>query len=272
MVLISLLTIPVVGEDNFLSFCESSEQIPRHPLTTEDFVYTRGYVDAFDGSHKGIDLATKTGNAIVAVWDGEVTIIKWDNDITGQRETGGVGFGYYLIVSNHHGSYSFYGHLLPNSVPLRVGAKVTAGMIVALSGNSGTSSGPHLHYAEKNLAGEWIDPTWVIHAAHRKYYPDYPEEKYPAFLQDHAGNQRASYCNELGEQGQVLLVNPANNNKQTPVKSIREIRIEDNNSLQQADNKDNTLLFEKFINHKKSSGTSSRHLKLWRPEGNIIKE
>lgn len=58
--------------------------------------------------------------------------------------------GNYVILSLGHGRYAFYAHLKPRSIRLRQGARVRRGQMIAQLGNSGSSSGPHLHFQVMN--------------------------------------------------------------------------------------------------------------------------
>jgi murein DD-endopeptidase MepM/ murein hydrolase activator NlpD len=77
--------------------------------------------------------------------DGKVISAGWNNQ----------GYGNLVIVEN--GSYrTYYAHL--SSIPVSVGDSVTAGTTIGLSGNTGNSTGPHLHY-EIRKDNVPIDPT-----------------------------------------------------------------------------------------------------------------
>jgi murein DD-endopeptidase MepM/ murein hydrolase activator NlpD len=51
-----------------------------------------------------------------------------------------------VIIALGHGRFAFYAHLKPGSIRVKPGARVTRGQILGQLGNSGTSSGPHLHF------------------------------------------------------------------------------------------------------------------------------
>jgi hypothetical protein len=55
-------------------------------------------------------------------------------------------FGNYVIIKHSEGEYSFYGHLIPNSLRIKQGDKVTRGERIGKVGNSGNSEAPHLHF------------------------------------------------------------------------------------------------------------------------------
>jgi murein DD-endopeptidase MepM/ murein hydrolase activator NlpD len=101
----------------------------------------------FHSGHTGIDLAVVVGTPVKATMDGKVISAGWNTQ----------GYGNLVIVEN--GAYkTYYAHL--SSIPVAVGDTVTAGELVGLSGSTGNSTGPHLHYEiRKNNVP--IDPTSV---------------------------------------------------------------------------------------------------------------
>ena len=96
-------------------------------------------------THTGIDISLPMGTAIVTTADGTVTF-------AGTRS----GYGYTVEVQHESGLLTLYGHLLRPLV--KAGDRVSQGQVIALSGNSGISTGPHLHY-EVRLNGIPVDPT-----------------------------------------------------------------------------------------------------------------
>ncbi|GBR76083.1 peptidase family M23 [Candidatus Termititenax persephonae] len=94
--------------------------------------------------HYGLDIAVEPGNKVLATADGRVTYTGW------------IG-GYGIAVQIHHGMglSTLYGHC--DSILVRKGDYVRKSQVIALSGNSGLSAGPHLHYEIRrwNVA---IDP------------------------------------------------------------------------------------------------------------------
>jgi len=100
------------------------------------------------GSHSGhiaLDFGVPVGTPVKATLDGEVVYAGWNDQ----------GYGNLVIIEN--GPYRVYfAHL--SKIPVKIGDKVTAGMIIGYSGNTGNSTGPHLHY-EVRKNGQAIDPT-----------------------------------------------------------------------------------------------------------------
>jgi murein DD-endopeptidase MepM/ murein hydrolase activator NlpD len=95
--------------------------------------------------HKGIDISTyRSGDPVVVTADGQVVTIDYDE-----------GFGNYVIVKHKHGYYTRYAHLLSSRV--KVGQRVQQGDVIGLIGNTGLSTGPHLHY-EVHIGSDVVDP------------------------------------------------------------------------------------------------------------------
>lgn len=99
----------------------------------------------FHRGHNGLDIGIPVGTPIQTTMDGQVVHAGWNHQ----------GYGNLVIVEN--GEYrTYYAHL--SSIPVSVGETVQAGSTIALSGNTGNSTGPHLHY-EIRRNGVPIDPT-----------------------------------------------------------------------------------------------------------------
>jgi murein DD-endopeptidase MepM/ murein hydrolase activator NlpD len=98
--------------------------------------------------HKGLDIATRTGTPIIAPADGLV--------VFNGREGG---FGNILSLDHGYGIVSKFAHLL--SVDVKLGEKVKRGDIIARVGNTGRSTGPHLHY-EVAVNGVSVNPVRYV--------------------------------------------------------------------------------------------------------------
>jgi murein DD-endopeptidase MepM/ murein hydrolase activator NlpD len=98
--------------------------------------------------HVALDFGVPVGSNVKTTMDGKVTYAGWNNE----------GYGNLVIVDN--GTYkTYYAHL--SSIPVKVGQIVNKGEIVGISGNSGNSTGPHLHY-EIRKNGVAINPLTTI--------------------------------------------------------------------------------------------------------------
>ncbi|MFG2114268.1 M23 family metallopeptidase [Streptomyces sp. NPDC048718] len=88
--------------------------------------------------HSGQDFAVPVGTPVKSV--GEGTVVKAGPNGGGD----GPAYGNAIVVKHAGGTYSQYAHL--SKIQVTVGQKVSAGQQIALSGNTGNSSGPHLHF------------------------------------------------------------------------------------------------------------------------------
>lgn len=134
--------------------------------------------------HKGVDFKTPTGTEVKAPFDGVVTRRNWNVRLNGNsleiRETGGTRTAMFL-------------HLSEIPAELRPGEKVTRGQPIALTGNTGHSFAPHLHY-QMQSGNTVLDP-FQSHQTTRRALPD-PDK--PAFQ---AETQRLDGLLDTAENG-----------------------------------------------------------------------
>jgi TP901 family phage tail tape measure protein len=101
--------------------------------------------------HQGIDFGVPEGTQVVSATQGKVT--------AAGLNAAGVGYGNAIIVDLGNGTQVLYGHL--SEIGVSVGQTVASGTVIGYSGNTGASTGPHLHFAvEQN--GQFIDPTGLL--------------------------------------------------------------------------------------------------------------
>jgi murein DD-endopeptidase MepM/ murein hydrolase activator NlpD len=105
-------------------------------------------INPFSGQyyiHKGIDISTyRSGDPVVSTANGQVVTIDYDEN-----------FGNYILIKHTHGYYTRYAHLL--SARVRLGQRVQQGDVIGYIGNTGLSTGPHLHY-EIHIGSDVVDP------------------------------------------------------------------------------------------------------------------
>ena len=95
--------------------------------------------------HYGQDFIVPYGTNVYATGDGTVIESGWNSG----------GFGNYIVIDHGYGLQTTYGHL--SQIKVSKGTNIKRGDLIALSGNSGTSSGPHLHY-QINQYGQHKNP------------------------------------------------------------------------------------------------------------------
>lgn len=100
-------------------------------------------------NHNGIDIAVKVGDTICSTFNGVVRFSKATD----------TGYGTLVIVRHDNGLETYHGHLSKRLV--EAGDRVVAGQPIALGGNSGRSTGPHLHF-ECRYMGQSFDPERII--------------------------------------------------------------------------------------------------------------
>jgi murein DD-endopeptidase MepM/ murein hydrolase activator NlpD len=129
---------------------ETGSSIPRHwPLDDPGYV-TRGQVGTgtVDEQHPGLDIAVPIGTMVRASGGG--TVLRTGSDAE---------YGTFVLLQHPEGYQSMYGHL--DRTTVQAGRPVSAGEVIGLSGNSGRSSAPHLHF-EIRLNGQSLDPTTLV--------------------------------------------------------------------------------------------------------------
>jgi murein DD-endopeptidase MepM/ murein hydrolase activator NlpD len=92
-----------------------------------------------------VDFALAEGTPVRAAREGTIMQIHSDRQATAAGVTAGLP-GYFIRILHADGSMALYGHLQEGSARLREGQRVTTGQPIAKSGNTGLSSGPHLHF------------------------------------------------------------------------------------------------------------------------------
>ena len=115
--------------------------------------YPQYIIDKYGTSeyHRGIDYSVPIGTPVLAIREGTITYAGPSS-----------GYGYYVEVTHPDGSRSRYGH--GNGVfNVSVGDKVSAGTQIMESGNSGNSTGPHMHLEVIGPNGQLIDPNKYIY-------------------------------------------------------------------------------------------------------------
>ncbi|MBL4669207.1 MAG: M23 family metallopeptidase [Flavobacteriales bacterium] len=109
----------------------------------------QGYGGNFSHFMKGkthaLDFTMPEGTLICAAREGLVIFVKDDSNKRG-KTIKYQAFGNYITIYHKDGSLANYFHLQKKGSKVKVGDKVSAGQVIALSGNTGWSSGPHLHF------------------------------------------------------------------------------------------------------------------------------
>lgn len=119
------------------------------PTTNTKITDKFGYRPRRRREHNGIDVKVNRGDTIYAAFDGKVRITAY------QRK----GYGHYILIRHSNGIETLYAHLSKKLVT--VNENVKAGDPIGIGGNTGRSSGPHLHF-ETLLLGNCLDPALMF--------------------------------------------------------------------------------------------------------------
>ena len=103
----------------------------------------------FREGHPGLDLSAPPGSPVFAADTGLVIFAGWS----------GLGYGNAVLIDHGNGFQTLYAHL--SQVSIYCGARVEKGKLIGLSGDTGNSSGPHLHF-EVRVPGGYLDPLKVL--------------------------------------------------------------------------------------------------------------
>ncbi|MFN8415878.1 MAG: M23 family metallopeptidase [Cytophagaceae bacterium] len=98
--------------------------------------------------HYGTDLDITVGDPILACFDGVVRISQYNAG----------GYGYYVVIRHYNGLETLYGHM--SRIDVKVNQVVKAGEVIGLGGNTGRSTGPHLHF-EVRYVGNAFNPEYI---------------------------------------------------------------------------------------------------------------
>ncbi len=128
-------------------FKEDSSYIYSLPFENNKKVFL---IQAYDSkmSHKGeyaLDFKVKKKTKICAARDGVVISARGDSD-KGGLKPGNISDGNHISIRHADGSVAHYWHLIKNGALVKVGDRIIKGQVIGLSGNTGYSAFPHLHF------------------------------------------------------------------------------------------------------------------------------
>ncbi|SEH70813.1 Murein DD-endopeptidase MepM and murein hydrolase activator NlpD, contain LysM domain [Paracoccus alkenifer] len=141
----------MVSLGNFNNYRIAVSKLPLAMPVKSAFRFSSGFGARWGRQHQGVDLAAPTGTSVFATGDGVVTFAGW------QR-----GYGNLIKIQHELGTETRYGHL--SKIRVKAGQKVSRNTLIGDIGNTGRSTGPHLHY-EVRVDGKAVDPMSFIKAA-----------------------------------------------------------------------------------------------------------
>lgn len=114
-------------------------------MPTPSRVVTSNFGRRWGRAHQGLDIKVYIGDTIRAAWSGKVRVVKYDAG----------GYGNYVVIRHNNGLETIYGHMSKQLV--NTNQIVKAGQPIGLGGNTGRSTGSHLHF-ETRLCGHALNP------------------------------------------------------------------------------------------------------------------
>lgn len=118
-------------------------------MPTQNTRITSPYGPRWRRMHNGLDIKVNVGDTIFAAFDGKVRIVKYERR----------GYGKYVVIRHDNGLETVYGHLSKQLVDEN--QIVKAGEVIGLGGNTGRSTGSHLHF-ETRFLGIAINPAYMF--------------------------------------------------------------------------------------------------------------
>lgn len=118
-------------------------------MPTTSRVITSNFGSRWGRQHKGLDIKVYIGDTIRAAFSGKVRIVRY--------EAGG--YGKYIVIRHNNGLETIYGHLSKQLV--EENQEVRSGEVIGLGGNTGRSTGSHLHF-ETRLCGVALNPALMF--------------------------------------------------------------------------------------------------------------
>ena len=218
------------GWDSDLVNCYKDANVPntkvldvRHyvmPIKGNYVTSHYGYRPQFGRTHKGVDLRSAIGDTVYSAFSGRVRLTRFERG----------GYGFYVIVRHENGLETVYGHL--SRFLVKPDQYVKAGQPIALSGNTGRSTGPHLHF-ETRFMGYAINPEAIFDFGNRCTHTDSytfskstytkardysPSKRYNQAKKSSASEEKESATKKSSKKEQTV----ASTKKEQPVASTKK--------------------------------------------------
>lgn len=162
------LTVNALYEDWNNKYAHRITELPdsfrinlkRFCMPTESRVVTSNFGARWGRKHKGIDLKVYIGDTIRAAFSGKVRMVKYE----------AAGYGKYVVIRHQNGLETIYGHM--SEWLVKEDEVVKAGQPIGLGGNTGRSTGSHLHF-ETRLCGVALNPALMFDFRNQDVVDDY---------------------------------------------------------------------------------------------------
>ena len=174
-------------------------------MPTPSRVITSNFGARWGRQHKGLDIKVYIGDTIRAAFSGKVRVVRYE----------GRGYGKYVVIRHHNGLETIYGHMSKQLVS--EDQEVRAGDPIGLGGNTGRSTGSHLHF-ETRLCGVALNPALLFDFRQQDVVDDYYIFRKSTYQRESAvatrlrgvqGNGSYSPADVLGEDVELATAAPA---------------------------------------------------------------
>ncbi len=155
-------------------------------MPTPSRVITSNFGARWGRQHKGLDIKVYIGDTIRAAFSGKVRIVKYEPR----------GYGKYVVIRHYNGLETYYGHMSKQLV--REDQEVRAGDPIGLGGNTGRSTGSHLHF-ETRLCGVALNPALMFDFRNQDVTGDFYTYKRSKYARESAEATRLRGANGNNE-------------------------------------------------------------------------
>ena len=166
-------------------------------MTTKNRKVNSKFGRRWGRQHEGIDVKVYIGDTIYSAFDGKVRMVKFNRK----------GYGYYVVIRHTNGLETLYGHLSKQLV--KEDQIVRAGEPIGLGGNTGRSSGSHLHF-ETRLLGYPINPALMFDFEKQDVVADTYVSRLGKLVRGESGKQLAAASSALAINSSPTVPNVTN--------------------------------------------------------------
>lgn len=181
-------------------------------MPTESRVVTSNFGPRWGRTHKGIDIKVYIGDTIRAAFPGKVRMVKYE----------AAGYGKYVVIRHQNGLETIYGHM--SNWLVKEDEVVKAGQPIGLGGNTGRSTGSHLHF-ETRLCGVALNPALMFDFRNQDVVDDYY-----MFRKDRYESESIAANQIRGKVGNGSYTAAEVRGEKTQANNAKKERIENKNS------------------------------------------
>ena len=181
-------------------------------MPTESRVVTSNFGPRWGITHKGIDIKVYIGDTIRAAFPGKVRMVKYE----------AAGYGKYVVIRHQNGLETIYGHM--SNWLVKEDEVVKAGQPIGLGGNTGRSTGSHLHF-ETRLCGVALNPALMFDFRNQDVVDDYY-----MFRKDRYESESIAANQLRGKVGNGSYTAAEVRGEKTQANNAKKERIENKNS------------------------------------------